>query len=77
MIHRGRVAGFDFERGLGTVVDASGAPTPFHCTAVADGTRSIEVGTEVFYEIEPGPGARLWATNVTALPPLAHRGPLR
>lgn len=65
MIHRGRVADFDEQRGLGTVMGDDGSAAPFHCTAVADGSRSVPVGAEVVYEIEPGPGAHLWATNVT------------
>jgi cold shock CspA family protein len=63
------VVSFDYERGLGTVADEQGTQTPFHCTAIADGSRSIEVGASVCYEICPGPGASLWATNLTGLSP--------
>ena len=41
----GTVVEFDVERGLGRiVVDDGGAPYPFHCTQIADGTRIIAVG---------------------------------
>lgn len=50
----GVVASFDDERGLGTVVDDSGQELSFHCTAVADGSRSIQSGTRVVYTVRPG-----------------------
>ncbi|MGH9070227.1 MAG: hypothetical protein ACRDX8_03410 [Acidimicrobiales bacterium] len=68
MIHVGQVIEFDRERGLGTVRGDNGATLAFHCTAIADGSRSIPLGSQVFYEISPGPGARLWATCVTECP---------
>jgi cold shock CspA family protein len=52
----GRVASFDEARGLGVVVDDSGQEFPFHCTAISDGTRSIEPGTRVRFEVTPGLG---------------------
>lgn len=51
---RGRVATFDDAAGLGTVVDEAGTELPFHCTAIADGTRTIEVGTEVVFDVVAG-----------------------
>ena len=50
----GRVTAFDEHRGLGEVTAADGAVYPFHCTAIADGTRTIEVGAEVQFETVPG-----------------------
>jgi cold shock CspA family protein len=50
----GTVATFDADRGLGTVVDDDGRELPFHCTAVADGSRRIEVGTRVSFLTAPG-----------------------
>lgn len=51
----GEVATFDDPKGYGTVRAADdGREYFFHCTAVADGTRSIEVGTVVEFEIVPG-----------------------
>lgn len=70
MIHAGRVAEFDEERGLGKVLGEDGSELAFHCTAIADGSRSIPVGVQVVFEISPGPGARLWATYLRGWPPL-------
>ena len=53
--HLGRVASFDAGRGLGTVADDAGARhTEFHATAIADGSRRIEPGTEVSFVVPPG-----------------------
>jgi len=54
--HTGRVEAFDRDRGIGVVVDAAGAHFPFHCTAIADGTRDIAVGTRVRFAVTPGLG---------------------
>jgi CspA family cold shock protein len=64
--HEGKVISFDAPRGLGVVVDDEGADFPFHCTAIADGTRTIEPGTRVRFEIAPGLGG--W--EAAALEPL-------
>jgi cold shock CspA family protein len=53
------VEAFDEERGLGTVADDAGRTYPFHCTAIADGSRSIAVGTRVVFLIVPGHLGRL------------------
>ena len=52
----GKVVSFDAPRGLGVVVDDDGTDFPFHCTAIADGTRTIEPGTRVRFEVAPGLG---------------------
>ena len=52
--HHGRVAAFDATGGLGTVDDDDGAIYGFHATAVADGSRRIEVGTPVVFTVSPG-----------------------
>ncbi len=37
--------------------DGDGDPVGFHCTAIADGSRTIEVGADVMFTIVPrGPG---------------------
>lgn len=52
---RGSVASFDDPRGIGTVADeADGREYFFHCTAIADGTRTIDVGAAVAFEVVPG-----------------------
>ena len=43
---RGVVAEFDPAVGLG-VVDVDGVSIQFHCIAISDGSRNIEVGTAV------------------------------
>lgn len=64
--HRGRVIAFDAIRGLGRVADAAdGTEYPFHATAVADGTRSIEVDTIVQFTATPGHGGRYEARSLT------------
>ncbi|HBU75375.1 MAG TPA: hypothetical protein DEB38_03805 [Acidimicrobiaceae bacterium] len=42
----GVVTSFDAKIGLGEV-DVDGVAIPFHCIAIADGSRNIEVGAEV------------------------------
>ena len=62
--HEGRVVAFDGDAGLGVVVDAAGLRYPFHCTAIADGTRTIAVGTAVHFAVVPGHGGRLEARDL-------------
>ena len=50
----GEVVGFDEDGGYGTVRADGGATYFFHCTAVADGTRTIDVGAAVRFEVVPG-----------------------
>ena len=40
----------DEASGLGVVATAAGVEFPFHCVEIADGTRAIDVGTEVEFE---------------------------
>jgi cold shock CspA family protein len=64
----GVVTAFDPERGLGTVAaDADGGDLPFHCTAIADGTRAIEVGTSVVFRSVPGHLGRMEARDLVAV----------
>lgn len=56
--HLGRVASFDPTRGLGTVTDDGGPVYAFHATAIADGSRRIDVGSRVSYSLAPGHGGR-------------------
>ena len=55
----GVVVEFDEDGGYGTVRHADDDPSPdaerfFHCTAIADGTRTIEVGTTVQFDVVAG-----------------------
>jgi CspA family cold shock protein len=48
---RGVVTGFDEVVGLGVISDAGGDPYPFHCIEIADGSRSVEIGAEVRFDL--------------------------
>jgi cold shock CspA family protein len=63
---RGSVVEFDDPRGLGTVRSSTGLDYPFHCTAIADGSRTIEVGTAVTFAVAAGRLGRWEAVDVTA-----------
>ncbi len=63
---RGVVTEFDAERGLGVVRGEDGRELPFHCTRLVDGSRQVEVGTAVVYEVVAGP-ARWEAGGIVKL----------
>jgi len=50
----GKVSAFDERRGLGEVTADDATVYPFHCTVIADGTRTIDVGASVEFEVVPG-----------------------
>jgi CspA family cold shock protein len=52
--HTGTVTTFDDPVGIGTVTTDDGQEHGFHCTAVADGTRTIAVGTRVRFAVVAG-----------------------
>lgn len=61
----GTVATFDDPRGIGTVTDeGDGREYFFHCTAIADGTRTIAVGAPVEFEVVPGRLGQWEATDL-------------
>jgi cold shock CspA family protein len=59
----GRVVAFDAHAGLGEIAADDGTRYPFHCTQIADGTRSIDVGADVTFATMPGPLGR-WEASV-------------
>jgi cold shock protein len=62
---RGTVVEFDEHGGYGTVRDeATGTDHFFHCTAITDGTRTIENGAAVEFEVLPGRRGRWEATSI-------------
>jgi CspA family cold shock protein len=65
---QGTVATFDEPRGLGTI-ESEGAIYPFHCTAIADGSRTIAEGTAVTFEVRPGGLGRWEATAIAPRQP--------
>ena len=60
----GVVVSFDDHGGYGTVQSPDGTTWTFHCTAIADQSRSIDRGAEVAFEVVPGRGGRWEATNL-------------
>jgi len=50
----GTVTSFDEPRGLGKITGDDGATYPFHCTGIADGSRTIAEGAEVRFDVMPG-----------------------
>ncbi|MFK7920266.1 MAG: hypothetical protein AB8G14_19495 [Ilumatobacter sp.] len=48
---RGTVVSFDAAVGLGEIESISGERHLFHCIEIADGSRSIDVGTEVRFDL--------------------------
>ena len=49
----GRVTDFDEHVGLGHVTAEDGSEHLFHCVEIADGSRTIAVGTAVTFELLP------------------------
>lgn len=67
-VHHGVVATFDEPRGFGDVRRADNQHTYFfHCTQIADGSRTIGVGTEVTFRLAAG---RLGRWEAMAVQPL-------
>jgi cold shock CspA family protein len=60
----GIVEEFDDPRGLGVIAGDDGRRYPFHCTAVADGSRYVPVGTRVMFSAGAGHLGRLEARAV-------------
>jgi cold shock CspA family protein len=61
----GTVVSFDDPAGLGEVRDDDGVRHPFHCTAIADGSRTIEVGARVRFALVAARPGRLEARALT------------
>lgn len=68
--HRSRagvVVAFDDDTGLGVIEGAGDVAYPFHCTAVADGSRHAEVGAAMAFVLVAGLGGRLEARELVPL----------
>jgi cold shock CspA family protein len=50
---RGTVTMFDREAGLGEITGDDGRVIPFHCVAIADGSRDIPIGVDVEFDLMP------------------------
>lgn len=64
---KGTVTEYDDHKGYGTITAEDGASLFFHCTRIADGTRTIDNGTAVMFEIVPGHHGRWEAADIVKL----------
>lgn len=64
----GEVVVFDDPRGIGVVRSTLGELVPFHCTAVADGSRTVQVGAAVSFVVVAGRLGRWEATAMAPVP---------
>jgi len=60
----GTISAFDGHKGYGTVRTTDGPDLFFHCTAIADGSRTVEVGAAVTFEVVPGQLGRYEAADL-------------
>ena len=60
----GTVSAFDETRGLGEVTTESGERLGFHCTAIADGSRTIAINRPVQFLVVPGQLGRWEAVDI-------------
>jgi CspA family cold shock protein len=65
----GRVVAFDERRGLGTIEGDDGARYGFHCTQIADGSRTIGVNASVMFDVVAGPLGQWEAAGIKPSPP--------
>lgn len=65
---RGRVAEYDDHKGYGELEVEGGGRLFFHCTAIADGSRTIPVGIDVDYDAATDPRGKPEAANVRPAP---------
>ncbi len=61
----GTVVAFDEEKGYGTVRGEDGVEHFFHCTAISDGSRTIDVGAAVTFDVVAGHLGRWEASAVS------------
>jgi cold shock CspA family protein len=59
----GAVESFDAAVGLGAIRCSDGQSYEFHCIEIANGTRQIDIGTAVTFEVLPKLG-RYEASNI-------------
>ena len=69
MVATGTVADFDEDKGIGTVRSDDGRELPFHCTSVADGSRTVEVGARVTFTVVAGHLGRWEAADLADVGP--------
>ena len=64
----GVVATFDERRGLGTI-RAGATEYSFHCTRIADGSRTVQPGQAVTFAVVPGRHGDWEAVDIEKTPP--------
>jgi CspA family cold shock protein len=64
----GTVTDFDPDAGLGVVTGDDEGSYPFHCTQIADGSRSIGVGARVRFQLSAGRDGHWEATDLWPVP---------
>lgn len=62
----GVVAVYESDSGLG-IAESAGDRWLFHCTSIVGGSRSIEAGTDISFEVGPGGPGRFEAFEITQL----------
>lgn len=62
--HTATVVAFDDHAGAGELEEGAGGRFPFHCVAIADGSRTIPVGAEVTFSVVAGTNGRWEAWDV-------------
>lgn len=65
----GTVIEFDEPRGLGLIEGDDGERYPFHCTRIADGTRTVPEGARVEFVVMAGTGGRWEADAIASVAP--------
>jgi cold shock CspA family protein len=63
-LYSGRIATFDDHVGRGEIEARGGMHFPFHCTAIADGSRTIAADAPVRFRLVIGPLGALEATAI-------------
>lgn len=63
----GTIAEFEEPVGLGVLREIDGTRHSFHCTAIADGSRNIQVGAEVIFRLVAARAGRREATDIVML----------
>lgn len=66
---RGVVSEFDAHVGLGVVRGDDGVAYPFHCTKIANGSRTIPVGATVEFDTMAGMLGRYEACEIGVVAP--------
>lgn len=66
---RGTVTSWDDPRGIGEITAEDGTVYPFHCTAIADGSRTTSEGLEVHFDVKPARLGRVEAISITPVSP--------